>query len=394
MFNFIKSSKAKKITITSIISIVFITIALVVASQPKEEGKIEETTTEIIESEKDGALGEETIESEVEVEELAVENDENVSETQINDADEVLEQEVINNTQEVIKPSQSGENGVNQDKTQNVVQNNSQNSNSSSSSNTNTSSKPQSNSSSSNSNSSNNSTVAKPETQKPVVEEVKPVEPQPVKVQSVTTNGSSITLEIGQSKQMTVNVSPANADNKAVTFSSSNTAVATVDANGNIKAIGAGTTVIKATSVENSNIFVGIAVTVNPKVVVEEVKKPTFTGDSIVARLHSNGWYGSGTTAFLAGDPNASADWRDVSVSSIDSGDMDVRIKVFDSSAPGVVSGVEQVIRWMMPNQGQQVINKLHDSSYYGGTLTNIDGRKVVIALHDFGIVIDIYAKY
>lgn len=43
--------------------------------------------------------------------------------------------------------------------------------------------------------------------------------------------------------------------------------------------------------------------------------------------------------------------------------------------------------------QGQQVINKLYDPNYYDGTLTNINGRKVVVSLKDYEIVIEIHAK-
>lgn len=127
---------------------------------------------------------------------------------------------------------------------------------------------------------------------------------------------------------MNVVVNPSNADNKGVTFVSSNSGVATVN---------------------------------------EKPKKAVYTEDA-----------------------NVSADWCDCDVSSMSSGDMDVRIKIFDSSAPGVVSDVKQVIHWMMPSQGQQVINKLYNASYNGGTLTNIDGRKVVISLQSYGFVIDI----
>ena len=245
--------------------------------------------------------------------------------------------------------------------------------------------------------------VQKPEASKPVETPVqkpeasKPVEtPQPVKVQSVTTNGSSMTLEIGQTKQMAVNVSPANADNKAVTFTSANTAVATVDANGNIKAIGAGTTVIKATSVENSNIFTSIAVTVNAK--KEEVKQPTYTSSTILNRtINELGWCksSSGVVSYLAETGcNTATGSRAVEFNAhMGNNGVDAVIGIFDSSLNGVVSGVETIIRWMLPTQGQQLINKMHDPNYYGGTHT-FDGRKVEVSIESYGIKVRIHAKY
>ena len=47
----------------------------------------------------------------------------------------------------------------------------------------------------------------------------------------------------------------------------------------------------------------------------------------------------------------------------------------------------------MMPSQGQQLINKLHDPNYYGGTHT-LDGRKVTVEIKSYGIAIRICPKY
>jgi uncharacterized protein YjdB len=65
-----------------------------------------------------------------------------------------------------------------------------------------------------------------------------------VPVSGVTLNKTSITLNEGQSESLTATVTPANATNKAVTWSSSNASVATVDGNGKVIAVKAGSTVI------------------------------------------------------------------------------------------------------------------------------------------------------
>lgn len=238
-------------------------------------------------------------------------------------------------------------------------------------------------------NAGNSNNQTKPETSTPPPTPTP--EPQPVKVTSLTTSTGNLTLEVGGSAKMNVTVNPSNADNKGVTFTSSNTGVATVDGNGNIVAKGAGTASITAKSNENGNISVSITVTVN-----EKPKKAVYTGDTIVARLRNEkGWCGSGTSAYISvyGCNMAMEGWG-AEIASVTSSDIDVQMIIKDSTQSGVVSGVESVIRWMMPNQGQQVINKLHDPNYYGGTLTNIDGRKVVISLQSWGITINIHAKY
>ena len=72
-----------------------------------------------------------------------------------------------------------------------------------------------------------------------------------VAVESVSLNKTSLTLVEGNSESLTATVTPDNATNKTVTWSSSNTAVATVE-NGVVKAVGAGTATITATAGEKS----------------------------------------------------------------------------------------------------------------------------------------------
>lgn len=72
-----------------------------------------------------------------------------------------------------------------------------------------------------------------------------------VAVKSVSLDKTSLTLVEGNSETLTATVTPDNATNKTVTWSSSNTAVATVE-NGVVKAVGAGTATITATAGEKS----------------------------------------------------------------------------------------------------------------------------------------------
>lgn len=74
----------------------------------------------------------------------------------------------------------------------------------------------------------------------------------PVAVTGVALNKTATSIEAGQSEQLTAIVEPANADDPSVTWSSSNTAVATVDQNGNVSAIAAGTTSITVTTTDGN----------------------------------------------------------------------------------------------------------------------------------------------
>ncbi len=90
-------------------------------------------------------------------------------------------------------------------------------------------------------------------------------------IQSVTFNGRPSSLKVGGTYQLSVKVMPENASNKNVTFSSSNTSVATVSNSGLITAHKEGTTTIKATSVAdpNKNVSFNLTVTTAP---VENIK--------------------------------------------------------------------------------------------------------------------------
>lgn len=70
----------------------------------------------------------------------------------------------------------------------------------------------------------------------------------PVSVSGVSLSESSATLTIGDTRQLIATVSPLDADNKAVTWSSSNTGVATVDENGLVTAVAVGEATITVTT--------------------------------------------------------------------------------------------------------------------------------------------------
>ena len=72
------------------------------------------------------------------------------------------------------------------------------------------------------------------------------------KVTGVSLNKDSLTIDVGCSETLTAAITPDNATNKNVTWSSDNQNVATVDANGNVTAVGAGTAQITVTTADGS----------------------------------------------------------------------------------------------------------------------------------------------
>ena len=96
-----------------------------------------------------------------------------------------------------------------------------------------------------------------------------------VPVSSVSIAGGDVELKEGASKQLSATVSPSNATDRAVSWKSSDTAVATVDASGRVTAVKAGTATITATAGGKS---ASVSVTVTPGSVDVPVSSVSIAG--------------------------------------------------------------------------------------------------------------------
>ena len=87
--------------------------------------------------------------------------------------------------------------------------------------------------------------------------------PKPVKVSSITLSQTSLTMTLkGQTASLTATVTPDNAANKNITWSSSDSSIATVNANGTVTAVANGTADITATAADGSGVSAKCSVTV------------------------------------------------------------------------------------------------------------------------------------
>lgn len=82
------------------------------------------------------------------------------------------------------------------------------------------------------------------------------------KATSIRLNSSALDLKTGESRKLSVTVLPSDATNKNVKWKSDNPAVATVDANGNVKAVSEGRAVISASTTDGSNLTTNCTVNV------------------------------------------------------------------------------------------------------------------------------------
>ena len=109
-------------------------------------------------------------------------------------------------------------------------------------------------------------------------------EPEVVPVTGVTLSQTAVTLDIDQSITLTATVAPENATNKAVTWASDKTDVATVDANGKVTAVAAGTANITVTTQDGGKTATCV-VTVNP---ATEPEDPTVVREWVDSALDYN----------------------------------------------------------------------------------------------------------
>ena len=86
----------------------------------------------------------------------------------------------------------------------------------------------------------------------------------PIPVTAINLNKSTATIYVGSTETLTVSYTPGDANTgKAVNWTSNNTGVATVDANGTVTAVAVGTAVITATSTTDASINASCTVTVD-----------------------------------------------------------------------------------------------------------------------------------
>lgn len=88
----------------------------------------------------------------------------------------------------------------------------------------------------------------------------------PIMVSSITLNNTSLSLNTGDTHQLTATVAPSNAANKNVTWKSSNTSVATVSTSGLVTALTPGSSTITATAADGSNVSASCVLTVQSSI--------------------------------------------------------------------------------------------------------------------------------
>lgn len=89
-------------------------------------------------------------------------------------------------------------------------------------------------------------------------------DPGTVPVSGVTVTPSSSQVEVGKSLQLTANVTPSNATNKAVNWSVSNASIATVSSSGSVTGVSPGTVTVTATTADGNRTATSTITVVSP----------------------------------------------------------------------------------------------------------------------------------
>lgn len=98
------------------------------------------------------------------------------------------------------------------------------------------------------------------------------------KVEQITLNKTEGVLTVGNSVTVTATVTPDNATNATVNWTSSDEKVATVDSNGKVTAVAAGNATIKATSESDGDVSADYALTVNKAAVKQNKPATNYSG--------------------------------------------------------------------------------------------------------------------
>lgn len=97
-------------------------------------------------------------------------------------------------------------------------------------------------------------------------------------IESITLDSNEGVLTVGNSITVTATVTPDNATNTTINWTSSDEKVATVDSNGKITAVAAGNATIKATSESDGDVSADYALTVNKAAVKQNKPATNYSG--------------------------------------------------------------------------------------------------------------------
>jgi uncharacterized protein YjdB len=154
-------------------------------------------------------------------------------------------------------------------------------------------------------------------------------------VSTIQLDATEATLNEGETLQLNAVVAPESADNKTLQWSSSNTAVATVDETGTVSAISQGSALITATSTDGSKVTATCTITVLKPVtgIYTDVQELSLeVGESVSIVAYATPTDATNTTLAWSSSDEAVATVKDGVVSAIAEGTATITVRTTDGS--------------------------------------------------------------
>jgi hypothetical protein len=134
----------------------------------------------------------------------------------------------------------------------------------------------------------------------------------PIAVTGVTVTPTTVSMNVGENKTISAVVSPTNATNQILTWTSSDKTIATVGTNGVVTAVAQGTVTITATSLDNATLFATTSLTVastvvNKTTLASEITTANNLKNAAVVGLQSGQYLQTDIDAFSTAILNAEA---------------------------------------------------------------------------------------
>jgi hypothetical protein len=120
-----------------------------------------------------------------------------------------------------------------------------------------------------------------------------------IAVTGVTLTPATATISVGNTQQLTATVAPTNATNKVVSWTSSNTAVATVNTSGLVTAVASGTATITVTTQDGAKTDTSVITVATASNVMQNLQAEDATYSGAILASDQTGYKGTGFVDFV-----------------------------------------------------------------------------------------------
>lgn len=214
---------------------------------------------------------------------------------------------------------------------------------------------------------------------------------EPINVTGISISNQNLELEVEQTATLTATVSPSNATNKKIVWTSSNNQIATVDVNGVVKGVTVGTTKIEAKT-EDGGFTASCSVTVSPikvkQINLNSINLSLLPSKSykLIASIVPENAYNK-KLIWTSSNPSIATVNQDGLVQALTTGNTTISVKSEDNGATSYcnvsINEITSFISLYFPSASVMSINGYISGSIYSGI---INRSNETIELTSFGV--------